>query len=226
MDFQKEILLKKLNKIDQLVENSINNLKEDIKIKNESINEIKKKLLETSDLIIKNAQTTTNLENLKGGIEKKYVKLQSEINSLNNYINRERDEIDNLKREIDRSSLPPIFWLLNPIGSLISVLLSDLSGLESRVAYKQKEVSRMSRELDCLTKLIILSLKGLGIKKTNDENFKFGLELLKIKFGMLSVDSDLSRELLEIGRNHVSKYEEKLKILFTENNLTFNLIEN
>ncbi|KAM9961915.1 hypothetical protein ACTFIR_004783 [Dictyostelium discoideum] len=192
MDFQKEILF--IIKIDQL----------------------------TSDLIIKNAQTTTNLENLKGEIEKKYVKLQSEINSLNNYINRERNEIDSLKREIDRSSLPPIFWLLNPIGALLSVLLSALSGLESRVAYKQKEIVQFNKTKNCLE----LSLKGLGIKKTKDENFKFGLELLKIEFGMLSVDSDLSRELLEIGGNHVSKYEEKLKILFTENNLTFNLIEN
>ncbi|EAL72606.1 hypothetical protein DDB_G0270512 [Dictyostelium discoideum AX4] len=217
--------------------------------KNESINVTKKILLETSNLVVKNAQTTTNLGNLKGEIEKKYAKLQSEINSLNNYINRERNEINNLKRENDRNSLPLIFRLLNPFGALI-VLLSDLSGLKSRVAYKQKEVNRMSRELDCLTsqktlvtqslsyteKEIVqfnktkncleLSLNGLGIKKTNDENLKFGLELLKIEFGILSVDSDLSRELLEIGRNHVPKYEEKLKILFTENNLTFNLIEN
>ncbi|KAM9941362.1 hypothetical protein ACTFIT_007902 [Dictyostelium discoideum] len=222
---------------------------EDIKKKNESINVTKKILLETSNLVVKNAQTTTNLGNLKGEIEKKYAKLQSEINSLNNYINRERNEINNLKRENDRNSLPLIFRLLNPFGALI-VLLSDLSGLKSRVAYKQKEVNRMSRELDCLTsqktlvtqslsyteKEIVqfnktkncleLSLNGLGIKKTNDENLKFGLELLKIEFGILSVDSDLSRELLEIGRNHVPKYEEKLKILFTENNLTFNLIEN
>lgn len=119
------------------MENSIFNLKEDIKKKNESINVTKKILLETSNLVVKNAQTTTNLGNLKGEIEKKYAKLQSEINSLNNYINRERNEINNLKRENDRNSLPPIFKLLNPFGALI-VLLSDLSGLKSRVAYKKK----------------------------------------------------------------------------------------
>lgn len=104
----------------------------------------------------------------------------------------------------------------------LDCLTSQKTLVTQSLSYTEKEIVQFNKTKNCLE----LSLNGLGIKKTNDENLKFGLELLKIEFGILSVDSDLSRELLEIGRNHVPKYEEKLKILFTENNLTFNLIEN
>ncbi|KAM9987207.1 hypothetical protein ACTFIY_011617 [Dictyostelium cf. discoideum] len=134
------------------------------------------------------------------------------MNSLKNYINRERNEIKNLKSEIDQNLFHPKDWVLEPLGAILKSFLSDLSNLESKVdllSYQRSVVteslSYFEQDVDLLNSTknwFEQSLNELGIKKTNDENFKNGLELLKIKFGMLSIDSDFSRELLGIGRNH------------------------
>ncbi|KAM9999716.1 hypothetical protein ACTFIZ_008169 [Dictyostelium cf. discoideum] len=142
--------------------------------------------------------------------------------------------------------------IFNPIGALIGDLIHSLTNnireLQIRIGYLVNELNQKSQALNqllykredmdrVLSKIdhikndlnekrhvLEKQLNWLGVQKTQNENLKLQLELLKSQCQLLIDDTNQGKELLDIGINLVMEIEEKLKSLFSSNNIPLYLI--
>ncbi|EAL72395.1 hypothetical protein DDB_G0270090 [Dictyostelium discoideum AX4] len=174
---------------------------------------------------------------------------QNEIVSNKNEI---QHLIAQIEAQRPNETLNILNHIFNPIGALIGDLINSLINnireLEIRIGYLVNELNQKSQALnqfqykreemdrvlskvdhiknDLEEKRYVLEkqLNWLGIQKTKDENLKLQLELLKSQCQLLIDDTNQGKELLDVGINLVLEIEEKLKSLFSSNNIPLYLI--
>ncbi|KAM9960345.1 hypothetical protein ACTFIW_009479 [Dictyostelium discoideum] len=224
---QKVLIEQDKNNLKSLTQEIVNNEQESIQIGKE-----KDKLLEEL-----------------AHMESQMKDFQSEIESNKNEI---QHLIAQIEAQRPNEALDILNHIFNPIGALIGDLINSLTNnireLETRIGYlvnelnqksqalnefqyKREEMDRVLSKIDHIKhdlekKRYILEkeLKWLGIQKTKDENLKLQLELLKSQCQLLIDDTNQGKELLDVGINLVLEIEEKLKSLFSSNNIPLYLI--
>ncbi|KAM9961410.1 hypothetical protein ACTFIR_004255 [Dictyostelium discoideum] len=224
---QKVLIEQDKNNLKSLTQEIVNNEQESIQIGKE-----KDKLLE-------------ELAHMKSQMKD----FQNEIESNKNEI---QHLIAQIEAQRPNEALDILNHIFNPIGALIGDLINSLTNnireLETRIGYlvnelnqksqalnefqyKREEMDRVLSKIDHIKhdlekKRYILEkeLKWLGIQKTKDENLKLQLELLKSQCQLLIDDTNQGKELLDVGINLILEIEEKLKSLFSSNNIPLYLI--
>ncbi|KAN0025641.1 hypothetical protein ACTFIU_001737 [Dictyostelium citrinum] len=125
------------------------------------------------------------------------------VNALGNNIKECNEKISNFRNEINKE---------NQIKEQKTIKKNDCvnSKLEIDKTIQQLQIQRIELEK---------KLKELGIKKTNNENFKLELQSIKSQCILLIESTNQGKDLLDIGINLVDEIEDKIKTLFTTNGL-------
>ncbi|KAM9983574.1 hypothetical protein ACTFIY_000301 [Dictyostelium cf. discoideum] len=224
---QKVLIEQDKNNLKSLTQEIVNNEQESIQIGKE-----KDKLLEG----------LAHMESQMKDFQNEIVSNKNEIQHL----------IAQIQAQRPNEVLDILNHIFNPIGALIGDLINSLTNnireLEIRIGYlvnelnqksqalnqfeyKREEMDRVLSKIDYIKNdleerryILEKELNLLGIQKTKDENLKLQLELLKSQCQLLIDDTNQGKELLDVGINLFLEIEEKLKSLFSSNNIPLYLI--
>ena len=136
--------------------------------------------------------------------------LEEEKRKTEELLERELDELRNLREEASKAGLDAIFKLKS-IKEELSKLQSALSSLKTEERFLMEEISSLERELNPLKEMQKEFKADLEVTRVNEN--RLGLELKKMK----KDNTEIQRKIEE-KRKLIEKIDEEVKNLFLEYN--------
>ncbi|KAN0030412.1 hypothetical protein ACTA71_010177 [Dictyostelium dimigraforme] len=204
---EKEIILKRLNKINGIIEERILIIVVQIQNQKSLIEEDKYQLKSLTEEIVRNEEENNKLEKEKHILLEELAQLESQMKDFQMEIDGNKKEIDYLIQQIKAQRPNDVLNILNhifnPIGALIGDLVTSLTNnireLEIRIGYLVNELNQKSQ-----------SLNSFYYKKEEVDRILTKVDYIKNELNEKRVD--LERELKELGLQKTKNENFKLHL--------------
>ncbi|KAN0008729.1 hypothetical protein ACTFIU_009458 [Dictyostelium citrinum] len=220
-DAEKAVILIKLNKIQQIIEDRIYIVNDEIENQKKLIKSIKIQLELITIEVVKNEE---DLNNIKKKVDDIHVELEGIENQIKDYkkeIGDNIEEIQRLQQKIQEIMPKDNFWenldrIINPISTaikdLIKLLSNDIAGCQARIIMLENEIYQKQDKINYLYQqkdncdnicveidrsIIILNNRRLELEHIQKE---LGIEKTKNENFKLELESLKSQSILIIDK--------------------------